>query len=190
MLKNKKGAIAIEALVVLVTIVITSSVIFTLVSLGVVNVDESSAVAQSDLLNTEFLGMGRSGQLVIDNFRFCSSNNALSGCNIETYYFYPGDEVHFFFEVDTSTYGGEVMIVENYELIDPDGNVLLAIEAENDYYYEIESSKSTETVYFKDYFTLGSRGDYGEYTLNLYISNPLIGKSAILTKTFEVIYSY
>ncbi|MBT3298547.1 hypothetical protein HN385_06480 [archaeon] len=190
MFKNKKGAIAIEALVVLVTIVITSSVIFTLVSLGVVGVDESSAVAQSDLLNTEFLGMGRSGQIVVDNFRFCSSNGALSGCLIESYYFYPGDEVHFFFEVESSTYADEIMIVENYELIGPDGGIILSVEAENDYYYEMESSKSTELVYFKDYFTLGSRSSSGEYTLNLYLNNPLIDKSTTLTKTFNVINNY
>lgn len=190
MLKNKKGAIAIEALVVLVTIVITSGLIFSLVSLGVVEVDESSAVAQSDMLNTEFLGMGRSGQLVVDNFRFCTSNSALSGCQIESYYFYPGEEIHFYFEVLTSTYGGEIVVVENYELIDPNGDVLLAVEAENDYYYQMESSKSTETVYFKDYFTLGSRDYSGEYTLNLYLSNPLLGKSTTLTKTFEVLNDY
>lgn len=174
-----------ELLLVLVTMVFTSAVVFTIISLSVVEVEASSDT--TSMLNTEFLPFGRGGELVINNFRFCDYESNLNGCWQENEYFYPNEEVHFFFEVISSTYYGDILLVENYQLLGPSGEVILSVEAKNNYYYEIESNREKETVYFIDYFILGSDAVPGTYTVNLIINNQLLEKQVVLTETFQVL---
>ena len=182
---NRKGRVVKEFLLVLVTIVFTSAIVFTLVSLGVVEVEASSDT--TSMLNTEFLPFGRGGELVINNFRFCDYESSLSGCWQETEYFYSGDEVHFSFEVISSTYMGDLILVENYQLLGPYGEIILSVEAEDNFYYEIQSKNEKETVYFTDYFILGSDAVPGTYTVNLIINNQLLEKQVVLTENFQVL---
>lgn len=182
---NKKGGMVKEFLLVLVTVVFTSAIVFTLVSAGVLEVDQSSG--STSMLNTEFLPFGRGGELAVDNFRFCDFESNLDGCWEETELFYSGEEVHFAFEVISSTYMGKLVLIENYQLLDPEEEIILSVESENDYYYEIESSKERETIYFTDYFILGSDMGPGTYTVNLFVENQLLEKELVLTKTFQVL---
>jgi len=79
------------------------------------------------------------------------------------------------------------VLIENYQLLDPEEEIILSVESENDYYYEIESSKERETIYFTDYFILGSDMGPGTYTVNLFVENQLLEKELVLTKTFQVL---
>ncbi|MBU1111563.1 MAG: hypothetical protein ABIG93_03665 [archaeon] len=185
---NKKATIAKEALVVLVTVVLTSAAVFGLVKLGLLNVEETqTSNTGASMLNTEFMPFGRGGNVVIQNFKFCDEYSSATGCNTAALNFLPGDEVHFFFEVLTTPYYGDIILVENYRLISPSGKVLLEVEEENNYYYETTSNKDEETVYYSDYFILSNEDYPGTYTLDLVIENPMLEKEVVYSKTFDVI---
>ena len=181
---NKKGEIAKEALIMLVTVVFTSAIVFGLVKTGFVEVSENSG---ESMLNTEFIPYERSGEVTIKNFRFCDSIASISGCLDTKDIFRIGDEAHFFFEVDTSTFQGDVIIVENYRILGPVGQVLLEVDQKNDYYFTITSPKEKQTVYLRDYFVLEQGDPLGEYTLQLLITNPLLTKEVRLNKKIQVI---
>jgi len=185
---NRKATIAKEALIILITVVITSAAVFGLVKFGLLDVDEAQASnTGASMLNTEFMPFGRGGDVVIQNFRFCDIYSSVDGCNIAADNFAPGDEVHFFFEVITTPYYGDIILVENYRLTGPDGSVLLEVEEENNYYYETSSDKDEEIIYYSDYFILSNNDGPGTYTLDLVIRNTLLEKEVVYSKTFDVI---
>ena len=185
MMMNKKGEFAKEALLMLVTIVITSALVFSLVQFGLVNVDEQAS--NDDFLNTEFVPYNRGGELTIRDFRFCSKTNAASGCVIEQNIFQLGEEVHFFFDAATTVYGGDLVLAENYRLINPSGKVLLEINENEDFVFEKRSAESREAIHFTDFFYLGENELVGVYTIELVVRNPITSKEATLTKQFTAV---
>ncbi len=182
--RNKKGAIAKEALIMLITVVFTSAIVFGLVKVGVVEVDDK---AQEPLLNTEFIPYERGGDLLIKDFRFCDTLNSINGCKDSKETFAIGEEVHFFFEVLTSTFNGDVQLVENYRILGPVGQVLLEVDHKNDYYFTISSQDDMQTVYLRDYFVLEQGDPTGEYEIQLLIKNPLLVKEVTMRETIEVV---
>lgn len=184
---NKKAAMAKEALIILITVVLTSALVFGLVKFGVVNVQEVEASnTGASMLNAEFMPFGRSGNVVIQNFRFCDYFASLDGCKEEVLTFYQGEEVYFFFEIVTNPFNGDIILVENYRLRAPNGKVILEVEEKNNYYFELSSNKDEETIFFTDYFVLGRYTDPGEYALDLVVKNSLLDKEVTFSQTFQV----
>jgi hypothetical protein len=181
---SKKGSIAKEAFIMLITIVFTSALVFGLVKAGVVEVSENE---QKSLLNTEFIPYERAGTVLIHSFRFCDSLGSITGCKNAKNTFSIGEEVHFFFEVASSTYNGDVQLVENYRILGPVGQVLLEVDHTKDYYFSISSQNDVETVYLRDYFVLENGDPVGTYEIQLLIKNPLLGKEVTLRESIEVV---
>lgn len=192
---SKKGGLAIESLTLLVTVLFTSAAVFYLVQSGIVSVEgnngySSSSITQEQFLNVEFLPIEKGGTLAIQDFVFCYQEdvniNAIE-CKRERELFFPGDEIHFSYEIVSSSYLGSIFLTENYRLLAPSGEVLLDVAAENDIEYDAPADEAVELVKFRDYFVLGEGEEAGEYTLELIITNTLIGKEAVLRKKVTVL---
>ena len=182
---NKRGNAMIELLGVLVVIVVTSAVVLLLISSGVISVR-----AEEDdlpLLNTEFIPFGQEGYLVVQNFQFCDSVDDNYQCLNPKQQFVLGEEVHFRFTVESSSRNGDIIVVENYRILGPGGELLLDVDAENDFYFDLKTRKPTELISFQDYFVISSPLPTGIYTLELVLENPLINKKTTVVKRFEMV---
>ena len=184
---TKKGGVAVESLLLLVTVVFTSAIIFYLIQSGIVAVEGSSggSAASEQFLNVEFLPIEQGGTLAISDFSFCyrdDMNFEKLGCNFDRTLFFVGDEIHFSYEVISSSYLGEIFLTENYRVLGPNDEVILDVAAVNDIEYEAKAQ-----VTFRDYFVLGKDERPGEYTLELIITNKLISKEAVLRKKITVL---
>lgn len=184
MLNNKKAKIALEVLVVLIVVVLASGTTLALVKAGVLQPKEGAG--EVSVLNAEFIPMGRAGYLAIKKFQFCGFVDENYNCVDEQEEFNLGSDVYFRFVVESTTYQGEVKLVENYRIKGPDGGVLLEVENKDNYHFEVKSRKNKELVYFSDYFTVGEDLPEGEYTLELLMVNPLLDKRVTLTERFKM----
>src|SRR3989344_5767929 len=108
---NKKASVMIEIMIFLVIAVFLSATILFLVKSGVIQTKES--YEEVNVLNTEFLPMGRGGSLTIKQFQFCGDVSSDYTCINPKATFLPGEEVHFRFLAESSTYNSQVMLVEN-----------------------------------------------------------------------------
>lgn len=181
---NKRGKIVTEILVMMVLIVLTSAVILLLVQSGVISV--KADVNQADLLNTDFVPYGREGSLVISEFHFCTEVTASFDCLSPKESFSPGDKVHFFFVAESTTSNGEIIIVENYRLRAPNGDLLLDVEGDANFQFDLTSRERQEEVKFKDYFVVADYLEGGEYTLELVLENPLLNKKVNAVEKFRL----
>jgi len=181
---NERGGIAIEVLVMLIVVVVTSAIVLVLVQTGTIAVKAESQ--DVSLLNTEFIPHGRAGSLVIKEFQFCSFIDEQYNCEFATNDFILGDEVHFLFTVESSVHDGNVMLVENYRVRGPHGNLLLDVDEKNNFHFDLISNDKKELITIADYFTVGGDLEAGEYTLELVLENPLLDKRATLSKTFTM----
>ena len=181
---KKNGKVAIELLVMLVTIVVTSAIIFMLVQADVIKVKPGNA--DINVLNTEFIPMGREGYLAVSNFKFCEFIDLGYNCIGEEDSFSLGSEVHFIFVVESSTSNGDIKVVENYRIKGPSGELLLDVDEENSFHFEITSSEKKESITFKDFFVVGEELPEGEYTLELLIKNPFLNKKTTLIRKFNL----
>lgn len=182
---NKQGKALIELLVILVVMVITSSVVLILVNAGVISVKAEHEPVS--VLNAEFIPVGRAGHLAVKEFSFCETIDDNYICINEKNRFTFNDEVYFKFILETSTFDGEVLVIKNYRLRSPSGELLIDVDAKDNFFFELKSSKQTELITFKDFFIILNDGETGEYTLELVLENPLIDKRTTLVKKFEVV---
>ncbi len=173
-----------EIVIFLIVVVLTSALVLFLVQSGIVTVKAESE--DVSVLNAEFIPVGREGYLAIKEFQFCGAIDDLYNCLEEKSTFQVGEEVHFRFIVESSIWNGEAMIVENYRLKSPSGEVLLDVDEESNYHFNLQSAKKKEDIYFKDYFIINPGSEAGEYTLELVVENPLLNKKATLTKMFLI----
>lgn len=180
---NKTGKSLAGFLGVLIVIAMTSATMFLLVRYGIVEVKERG---ETEVLNMDFIPFVREGYLVLEDFKFCDSVDEGYNCKGESSRFFSREEVYFRFIIGSSVSEGEVKLVENYRLKNPQGEVLLEAEQKDNYYFEMKSGKEKELVYFKDYFTLGSELEEGEYTFELLMENPLLSKKVSVVKKLEV----
>ena len=180
--KMKQAKIATEILVILITIVTTSAIIFLLIQAGAITVKDSGN--DVSLLNANFVPMGREGSVVIKDFNFCSYIDDNYNCLGADGDFYTGEEIYFLFTVESSTFNGQIMLVKNYRIKYPDDRVLLEVDEKNNFNYDLQSEETKELVTFKDYFYMGEDLPEGEYVLDLVITNPLIDKKTTLSKSF------
>ncbi|MEK6969805.1 MAG: hypothetical protein AABW48_05235 [Nanoarchaeota archaeon] len=179
---NKKGGLAMGILIILIFIVATSALILFLVKSGVISVKEDTS--SEPVLNAEFLPLGRSGYLAIKDFKFCNSVNENYACLIPKSGFIPGEEVHFLFVIESSTYNGEIMLLENYRIKDPAGQIILDVDQKDSFQFGVKSGEKQELVALKDYFLTSIDAPVGEYTLELIVKNPLLDKQITLVKSF------
>ena len=91
-----------------------------------------------------------------------------------------GEDIHFRFLVESSTYEGNVMLLENYRVKGPDGKVLLDVDEKNTYHFDVASRERMEQIYFKDHLVSEEGDASGVYTFELIVENPLLNKSIIL----------
>jgi hypothetical protein len=177
----KQGKIVMEFLIMGILVVFTSAIMLVLIQTGVLSVKADSDV---QVIQTEFL-IQREGSMVIKEFEFCGAVDESYTCLDPKINFQMGDAIHFRFVVETSTSNGEVMAVENYRLRDPLGKILLEVEEEYDLAIRQASNKRSDSITFKDYFIVEDEAS-GQYTLDLVIENPLIGKRATLREEFNI----
>ena len=181
---NTHGSIMMELFIFLIVILLTSATVLFLVQSGILQV--RAVGDEAPILNMEFIPVGREGILAMKEFQFCGQVNEQYQCLEQKETFIIGDEVHFRFVVETSTFNGEVMLVENYRLKGPDGMVLLDVDTKNNYNYNLPSKEKIQDIYFKDYI-LSEIGDpLGTYTAEFVIENPLLNKKATLRKQFTL----
>ena len=181
---NKHGSIMMELFIFLIVILLTSATVLFLVQSGILQVRADTG--DVPILNMEFIPVGREGTLAIKEFQFCGRVNEQYQCIDPKETFIIGDEVHFRFVVETSTFNGEVMLVENYRLRDPSGKIVLGVDTKNNFHFEDASREKTESLVLKDYFITGINGQQGTYTLELILENPLLMKTVTLSKNFEL----
>ncbi len=180
---NKKASIT-ELLVMLVLVVLTSAVILYLVHSGIISVKADAE--QTPLLNAEFIPVGREGYLALKDFQFCDLVDPGFNCVNPTDTFFIGSQIHFLFHVESSTYNGEIMILENYRITSPSGKLLLDAEEKNNFHFDVTSKEKKEIATFKDYFTVTEGNEEGTYTLDLILENPLLNKKTTIRKTFTI----
>lgn len=182
MMKNKQGSLAVQLLIIVVIMVISSVAVLLLVRAGIL----LPKATNEPILNTEFLPVGRGGELVVREFAFCEFVTDDYLCLSPKERFSLGDEVHFRFVAESSPNNGQLLLVENYRVRGPEGNTLLDVEEKNNFYVQAASMQNTEEVTIKDFFIIGSDEKPGQYTLELFLENPLIGKTVTITKTFAL----
>lgn len=180
----KKGRIEIELFIVLITIVATSAAILLLVRSGTIEVKEE--VATEPILNAEFLPMGREGFLTVKDFAFCGYINEDLNCADAREEFGKTEKVYVWFVVESSVTDGQVMLLRNYKMVNPLGEIVLQSEQQNAYTLELNSGRKTENVAFREFFLLGEEAEGGEYTLDVMVENPVLGKKVTLTKKFTL----
>ena len=182
---NQQGKVITELLVMLIMIVLTSGVILLLVQSGILSVKAENE--QVSILNTEFIPMGREGSLAVKDFQLCDYVDPAYNCVNEGGTFVAGSEVHFRFVVESSTYNGDIMLVENYRVKDSQGKIIFDVEDKDNFHFDTSSSELKEKVSFKDYFVLAEDAPEGEYSLELIVENPLLVKRTVTFKTFKVV---
>ena len=181
---NKKGKLAVQILIILVVVVATSAVIFLLVQQGVIEVKEMEGAS---VLNLEFIPYRREGYLVVKEFQFCEGVGVDYECVGESKLFNKPGLVFFRFIIESTTVDGEVMLVENYRVKGPEGNVLLEVDEKDNFYFDMKSKKGIQEVYFKDYLVMEEEDKEGKYVLELVMENPLLNKKVTLVKEFEIV---
>lgn len=181
---NRKGKIAMQILIMLIVVVITSAVVFLLVQYRVIDVKEMEGAS---VLNIEFIPYMREGFLVVNNFMFCGFVDENYNCMDEKEDFNLGDRIYFRFIVESSTIDGEIILVQNYQLRGPAGEVLLAVDERYNNYFRKAGNEIGNKVYFKDYIISEEKDPLGEYTLELFIENPPLNKKLTLIKKFNIV---
>lgn len=181
---NKKGNLIPELLISMILVVVTSAVIFFLVQQGIIQVKAENS--QEQILNAEFLPYGKEGSVVVKDFKLCSFVDTNYNCLAEKENFDFGEEVHLVFLAESSTYNGQIMLLENYRIKSPSGTVLIDVDQKKSFNFELSSAKDKELVAFKDYFIINPGQESGEYTLELVVENPLLEKKATLSKFFMI----
>ncbi|HLC88986.1 MAG TPA: hypothetical protein VJG49_03040, partial [Candidatus Nanoarchaeia archaeon] len=153
-----------------------------LVKSGVIKTKSSSE--EINVLNTEFLPMGRGGTLVLKQFQFCVNVDKSLNCLNEINSFERGENVYIRFVVESSIYNGEVLIVRNYRMKNPEGEVILEVDETNNYNFAAKSNRETEKITVADYIPTMDNSPEGEYTLDLIVENPLLNKKVTTSNQF------
>ncbi len=181
---NKKASAIVEIFIILVVIVLTSALVLFLVKTGILTIKNQAN--QPPILNTEFIPYAREGTLTISEFAFCSYANEQYQCLDPKNHFTIGEDAYFRYIIKTTPYNGDILLIENYRILSSTGKVMLDIDKKNNYHYDIISQEPTESISFKDYFTIGKGIPSGTYSIELLIENPLLNKKTTLTQTFVV----
>ena len=182
---RKNGKIEVEVFIVLITMVFTSAIILLLVYSGTLKVRED--VSAEPILNTEFLPVGREGFLAVKEVAFCSYVDENLNCVRQQQEFSALENVYVRFVVESSTFDQQVILLRNYRIKNPLGEVVLEADQKNVYNFEVASAQDTEEVVFADFFVMGADALPGEYTLDVIVENSLLGKKVTASKKFMIV---
>lgn len=169
----------------MIVVVATSALVLILVKTRTIVI--RGDVSTEPILNTEFLPMGRAGYLALNEFDFCNFVDENFNCLNQQDEFYPSDDIYLRFVAESTVFNGEVIIVHNYRVKNPSGEVVLEAEQKSDFAFEMKSGRETELVVFSEYFNLGKEAQPGEYTVEMIVRNPLLDKEVTLVKEFKVV---
>ena len=185
---NTSASAMVELLVLLVVAVLSSGVVLLLVHTGVLEVRSNDAeYAQEKILNTEFITLAKESAISIQAFQFCASVDEKYRCQDAKESFFIGERIYFRFVVESSSTDGKVLLVENYQVKDASGKVVLEVDQRNNLYVQKENIDTLAYVPFKD-FLISEYGDAsGVYTLELMIENPALDKKTTLKKEFMLV---
>lgn len=171
-------------LIVMIIIVVTSAVILFLVKSGTIEVRE---VVMEPVLNAEFFPTGSKGYLVIEKFDFCNFVDDNFECWLLKDEFERTENVYVRFVVESTVYNGDVILLRNYQIKDPHGEIILELDQKNVYNFEMRSNEAVEPVVFADYFVMDNDAELGKYTLDVVVENPLLDKKVTWSKKFWLI---
>ena len=180
---DKKGSTVLFVLIIAVVVVLSSMAVLLLVRAGIL----LPQATEEPILNTEFLPVGRSGELVVREFEFCERVDRDFQCFIPTARFVPGDDIAVRFLVESGVYDGAIRLVRNYQLRAPSGEVIVSLDAKNSYSFDGTSQKEKETIAFADLFTTDNTFQEGTYTLDIFIENPLLNKQLTISKKLVLV---
>lgn len=177
---NKKAGAAIQILIMLILIVITSGIVLLLVQSGFISVKADAN--QEPVLNTEFIPMGREGYLVLKDFKFCGFVDDKFNCINEKKEFSRGENVYVMFVVESSTFNGEVMLTGSYKIKNEGGELVLELEDKKKHNVELGSNEEIEQFVLTNSFIFNEGDPLGEYTVNVVVENPLLVKKVTGSK--------
>lgn len=177
---KKKGGVLVQFLVFMIVVVFISAIMIFLLKSGVLSVKEP----QNDVpnvLNTEFfIGNNDKENFLVNNFEICSSlENFNCGNKGE---FWIGDEVFYKYYFQSPTINNQVMIIEEYQVLNSNKEILFAQQKN----FNFNSDKELETRNMKNSFFLENEFPTGEYILRLEINNLLLRKKVTLEKKFKI----
>ncbi len=181
---RKKGRVEIEMFMILITVVLTSAVILLLVKSGTIKVKDE--IVAEPILNAEFLPAGKDGFLAVKEVNFCSYVDENLNCVSEQQKFNPTDNVYVRFVVQSSTLDNQAILVRNYRIRNPLGEVVLEADQKNTYNFDLTSSKNAEDIVFADFFVMGVDAVQGEYILDVIVENSLLDKTVTVSKKFMI----
>ncbi|MBI2151336.1 hypothetical protein HYU21_01265 [Candidatus Woesearchaeota archaeon] len=187
-MKSKKGGIN-QILGLLIMIVLTSAGILFLVKENIITVRASGSSTKpmsNEMLNTNFLPLGRIGELNLKQFQFCELADEKFQCHNEKDTFLPGEKVYVIFLVESSTHNNQILLQRNYLLRNPQGEVILEMEEKNTQRLELKSNRNIEKVAFADYITTEKDYSSGTYSLEVIVENSLLGKKFTAKKEFRL----
>ncbi len=177
---------AITEILVFITLAVLSSAgVLALLHYDIVQVRPPSPNDQP-ILNAEFIPFERDGNLVVQKFEFCESVTNSYECINPKNSFQKGKPTSFKITMQSDTIDRQVKLEENYRILGPQGQVFLEVGDRESFHYEKTSSKTTEIVALADSFTVSTDLPSGTYTLEVFVTNPLINKKTSLTRTFEM----
>ena len=178
---TKKGTVT-EIMIMLVLIVITSAVILLLVNYGVLNV---KAESNEPILMTEFLPLEEISVFTITDIVFCQFIDPNNKCINPREEFTVGQPLFIAFTLQSSPKNNQIEVLRNYRIIDPNGETMLDLIEDNTFRESI-TSNAVKEMFFGNYFIISEDFMLGEYTLELYVRNDLIGKQVVRRKSFVV----
>jgi hypothetical protein len=181
----KKANLAVEILVIMVLVVLTVAFSLYLVKTGIIEVDSGP---KESMLNLEFIPISKINLLSIENFQFC--DYILGGKCYANNQFYLPSEVYFVFSVKTDVHNGKIKLIENYRIKNSQGEVILEVDAADNFHFDLSSGAASENVFFTDFFSLSEDLEPGTYTLDLVIQDAISSKKVTSSKNFEILPEY
>ena len=178
---NKQAGMVVQVLIMLILVVLTSITVLFFVKTGFIEV---KGQVNEQILYLEFLPFQREGTLNIRNFQFCDYIEE-SQCYGSNQFYLPAD-VHFLFIVESTVYNGEIKLIENYQIKDHLGRIILEVDDGDNFHFDLSSDRVTEEIVFTDFFTVNEELKPGTYTLDLIVENSILDKKITLSREFEI----
>jgi hypothetical protein len=180
---QERSAVPFDILLFLAIVVITSAVLLSLLHFGILTLQDR---ADADLLNTEFIPFERDGTMIISKFEFCSEVDSTYTCINPKDVFRFGEQIHFRVLVRSDPVNSIIRLEENYRIIGPQSQIFLEVGDRDAFLFEKAAEGDAELVAIADSFTIDSTLPTREYTLELFIENPLLNKKTTISRTFTV----
>ncbi len=180
---QERSAVPFDILLFLAIVVITSAVLLSLLSFGFITLKDQPP---AQILNTEFIPFERDGTMVISTFEFCSSVDLAYACINPKDTFKFGEPIHFRILIQSDPVNNIIRLEENYRIKGPQNQIFLEIGDREAFQFEKTTGNDAQNVIIADSFTIDSDLPQGEYTLDLFIENPLLQKTTTLSRPFTV----